>query len=221
MDAQIEALQEARFDSWGEINRYRLRAVLQHAGESVLDLGCSTGAYVTYLNAEGYKACGVDLLADTAWTQGVERRYIKATAVELPFPNEAFDTVLAFEVLEHVPQAKRGLAEIHRVCRRNVILSVPDCRTPEDMLRAGMIYAHWRDQSHRNFFTKNSLRDALEGAGFQVESIAGINPILPDFLVLRSLRVPFKLAYLASRVLRRIPFRRQYTMTLLMVAKRI
>jgi SAM-dependent methyltransferase len=221
IDARVEALQKARIDSWGEINRYRLRAVLQHAGTSLLDVGCSSGAYVAHLNADGYDAYGIDLLADAAWIQGVGRRYSRGAAVKLPFANEAFDTVLAFEVLEHIPEVHRGLAEFHRVCRQNVVVSVPDCETPEDILRAGMIYAHWRDRTHCNFFTKDSLGKVLEQAGFQVGSIKRVNPILPDFLVLRSLYVPFKLAYFASRVLRRIPFRRQYEMTLLAVANRL
>jgi SAM-dependent methyltransferase len=221
MDAQIEALQSARLEGWGEINRYRLRAVLQHAGTSLLDVGCSTGAYVAHLNGGGYDAYGMDLLADAAWMQGVGYRCVQGAAVELPFADEAFDTVLAYEVLEHIPEVHRSLAELYRVCRHNIILSVPDCEMPEDILRSGMIYAHWRDRTHRNFFTHDSLRMVLEHAGFQVESITRINPVLPDFLVLRSLYVPFKLAFFISRVLRRVPFRRQYCMTLLAVANRI
>jgi ubiquinone/menaquinone biosynthesis C-methylase UbiE len=221
MDAQMEALQEARLEGWGEINRYRLRAVLRHAGTSLLDVGCSTGAYVAHLNGGGYDAYGIDLLADAAWMQGVGYRCVQGAAVELPFADEAFDTVLAFEVLEHIPELHKGLAELYRVCRQNVILSVPDCETPEDILRAGMTYAHWRDRTHRHFFTQDSLRKVLEQTGFQVESTTRINPILPDFLVLRSLYVPFKLAYFASRVLRRLPFRKKYCMTLLAIAKRI
>jgi SAM-dependent methyltransferase len=221
IDAQIEALQKARIEGWGEINRYRLRAVLRHAGTSLLDVGCSTGAYVAHLNAGGYDAYGIDLLADTAWIPGVGYRCAQGAAIELPFADEAFDTVLAFEVLEHIPEPHKGLAEFFRVCRQNIILSVPDCETPEDTLRAGMIYAHWRDRTHYNFFTQDSLGKVLEQAGFHVESITRINPILPDFLVLRSFYFPFKPAFFISRVLRRIPFRRQYCMTLLAVANRI
>ena len=221
IDTQIEALQRARIASWGKVNLYRLRAVLQYAGDSILDVGCSTGAYVAHLNANGYHAYGLDLLADAAWTQGADHRYIEGTATELPFPNKAFDTVTAFEVLEHIPEPHKALAEFHRVCQLNAIITVPDCETPQDMLRAGMTYAHWRDRTHCNFFTQSSLRDVLERAGFEVELITHINPILPDFLILRSLHVPFKLGYFAARVLRRIPFRRQYFMTLLAVANRV
>jgi ubiquinone/menaquinone biosynthesis C-methylase UbiE len=221
IDSQIDALHRARIDSWGKVNLYRLRAVLRYAGNSILDVGCSTGSYVVYLNDNGYKAYGLDLLADAAWLRGNERRYTNGSARELPFPNQTFDTVAAFELLEHIPEPDVVLAGFHRVCRQNVILTVPDCETPVDILRAGMTYAHWRDRTHCNFFTQESLRNALEQAGFEVASITQINPILPDFLILRSFHIPFGLAYFASRVLRRIPFKRQYFMTLLAIANKL
>jgi len=43
----------------------------------------------------------------------------------LPFPDDAFDLVLAIEVLEHVPSPDAALREIARVARADVVLSVP------------------------------------------------------------------------------------------------
>jgi hypothetical protein len=97
---------------------------------------------------------------------------------------------------------------------------VPDCETPDGILRAGLVYAHWRDRTHRTFFTVDSLGDLLKQAGFRLVSLRRINAILPDYPVLRSLYVPPRLAYAAARALRRIPFRAQYCMTLLAVAAR-
>lgn len=47
------------------------------------------------------------------------------SAHRLPFPAGAFDLVLAIEVLEHVPHPRSAVAEIARVCRGQVIASVP------------------------------------------------------------------------------------------------
>ncbi len=213
-------LQAARIESWGRVNRHRLGAVLRHAGPSVLDVGCSGGGYVEALAAKGYRAWGLDLLAEANWRQGAGRGYATGDACALPFRAGAFDTVVAFEVLEHVPDPGLALAEFHRVGRRNLVLSVPDCETPDGILRAGLVYAHWRDRTHRTFFTSGSLAGALTGAGFRLLSLRRINAILPDYPVLRSFYVPPRLAYQAARVLRRIPFRAQYHMTLLAVAAR-
>ncbi len=43
----------------------------------------------------------------------------------LPFRDDQFDLVLAIEVLEHVPFPELALAEIARVARRHVVVSVP------------------------------------------------------------------------------------------------
>jgi len=48
-----------------------------------------------------------------------------ASALSLPFPDRSLDLVLAIEVLEHVDDPGAALAEIARVARRDVVLSVP------------------------------------------------------------------------------------------------
>lgn len=220
-NSQIAALKEARIQSWGRINQYRLKAVKKYAGQSILDVGCSTGSYVNRLNEMGFKAYGLDLLADEGWKTSAEQMMIAGSATELPIVADAVDTVICFEVLEHVPQPEKALAEIHRVCRNNLILTVPDCEMPAEMLRAGMVYAHWRDRTHCNLFTRKSLGEILSQNGYRVELMTHINPIRPDFLILRSFYAPEMLAALLSRITRRIPLRKQYHMTLLAVASKV
>jgi len=214
-------LQGARLPSWGEVHRRRLRAVLNHAGATVLDVGCSSGRYVRVLRAKGYRAIGLDLLADPQWLGVANRPYVAASALNLPFGSEAFETVIAFETLEHLQEPELTLAEFHRVSSKNVILSVPDCETPEALLRSGLVFSHWHDRTHRTFFTKTSLLEALRKSGYRPLYTERIIPILVDYPVLRSFRVPPRLAYPIARLLGRIPFRARYRMSLLVVAERV
>jgi ubiquinone/menaquinone biosynthesis C-methylase UbiE len=54
-------------------------------------------------------------------------------ATRMPFVDDSIDLVIGLEVLEHVPQPERALADIARVCRGSVVLSVPR----EPIWRAG------------------------------------------------------------------------------------
>jgi ubiquinone/menaquinone biosynthesis C-methylase UbiE len=182
-----------------------------------LDVGCSSGNYVHLLRTRGYRAVGLDLLADPQWSEG----FVSGNALALPFANAIFDTVIAFETLEHLADPARALAEFRRVACRNVILSVPDCATPADLLQGGLTFAHWRDQTHRTFFTRSSLLNMLDVSGYRLLLVERIIPVLIDYPVLRSYHVPRYLAYQAARLLGRIPFRTRYGMALLAVAERV
>jgi SAM-dependent methyltransferase len=48
-----------------------------------------------------------------------------ASIYDLPFDDRAFDLVVCCEVLEHLDEPERGLAEAARVARRAVLLSTP------------------------------------------------------------------------------------------------
>jgi len=221
IDGQIKELQAARLQSWGRINKYRLRAILKYSGSAILDVGCSTGSYVRYLNKIGHKALGLDLLSDANWKNNKEKPYMVGSALQIPFTNRAFDTVLSFELLEHVRQPDIAIKEMYRVCRNNIILSVPDCELSPDMLKSGVILAHWRDRTHCNYFTTELIKNLLEQNGFQLELLTRINPIRPDYLVFKSLHIPDNLAKFLSRLTRRIPLRKQFFMSVLAVANKV
>jgi ubiquinone/menaquinone biosynthesis C-methylase UbiE len=98
-------------------------------GGTILDLGAGEGeiAARTGCRFPGATLVAVDL-PDPAlarlW-QGRGWSAVFADAGRLPFPDRAADLVLALEVLEHLPDPAAALAEIARVARGPVVLSVP------------------------------------------------------------------------------------------------
>lgn len=49
--------------------------------------------------------------------------YVKlGDATAMNFPNDSFDIIYCFHVLEHIPQYNKSLSEIHRVLRRGGVL---------------------------------------------------------------------------------------------------
>jgi SAM-dependent methyltransferase len=101
----------------------------ERAPATVLEVGVGEGEVAARVR-ERYPAAtvtGVDL-PDPALAAEWRARGIVALfgdIAHLPFPSGAFDLVLAVEVLEHVPDPAAGLAELARVSRGDLVLSVP------------------------------------------------------------------------------------------------
>jgi ubiquinone/menaquinone biosynthesis C-methylase UbiE len=140
-----------------------LKWVRERAGAEILDLGCGTGGYCLALAREGFRCTGADVNAayvGRAREAGVDAHVIRP-GEPLPFAERSFDTVLLFEVLEHVPDHAALLREARRVARRNVLVTVPN-NGAEPLLRAASLaFDHMLDVDHVHFFTKESLEQAL------------------------------------------------------------
>lgn len=87
---------------------------------SVLDVGCDT-APLRKLLGDGTKYYGIDIGGEPDEVVNLEE------TARLPFEDGHFETVVCFEVLEHLDALHRVLDEIFRVAKTNVILSLPNC----------------------------------------------------------------------------------------------
>lgn len=104
--------------------RKRLRFLMRHgavAGTRLLDCGCGAGQYVVALRQAGLKAFGVEFQAEKvarARASGIPSDWILRGDLErLPYADHSFDAAFLNEVLEHVPDDRRALAEVWRVLR--------------------------------------------------------------------------------------------------------
>lgn len=87
----------------------------------LLDVGCGQRPYEKTFFAGADQYIGCDYLSDRS------RPDVVCSALDLPFPDDSFDTVVSTEVLEHVPNPQRALREMHRVLKPGgfLILSTP------------------------------------------------------------------------------------------------
>ena len=181
----------------------RLRAIRDFAGPRILDVGCGSGAYVLSLSSE-FDIHGIDHQEFASWKE-TPARFRVAAADNLPFDDGAFDTLLSFECVEHLANPAEALREYYRVSRKNLILTVPNCTISEGMKRSNLLYSHWGDPSHAQFFTLPSISAAVEKAGFRVAHAGLINQInpLPFFLEWLGVRnaLGLKIASRASKML--------------------
>ena len=93
-------------------------------GETLLDIGCNWGRWTISAARAGYRPIGVDPSFEAisaarriATQLDLDVRYVVADARRLPFPDELFDVVFSYGVLQHFSKADVAAAvdEIARV----------------------------------------------------------------------------------------------------------
>lgn len=100
--------------------------------ESILDVGCGEGVLSASWAERLPRATVVGLDLPDPGLQALWRarqlpnlRFVSGRAEELPFADCEFDLMAAIETLEHLADPGRGLAEMARVTRRHLLISVP------------------------------------------------------------------------------------------------
>lgn len=89
----------------------------------LVDLGCGAGLLAPHLAGKGYRHVGVDLTRsalDLAAAHGVT--VVRADATAVPLADGCADVVSAGELLEHVPDWRRVVAEACRLLRPGGLL---------------------------------------------------------------------------------------------------
>ena len=104
------------------IGERALRGFAAREGDVVLDLGTGIGAMVSQLlrHFPGIRVVGLDRqrsALQTAQANHPQAIFVVGDAMELPFPDGAFDHVHGSWIIEHVPDQLGALREVRRVLR--------------------------------------------------------------------------------------------------------
>jgi SAM-dependent methyltransferase len=149
------------------------------APDSVLDIGCGEGV-LTLEWAERLgdgRVVGIDLddpkLRDEWAARSRPNLEFRAEdATSLSFGNDEFDLAAAIEVLEHVPSPEATLAEMARVARRWLLVSVP--REPLwrglNMARGAYLRDLGNTPGHLNHWSKRAFVSLLSRYGTVAEA---------------------------------------------------
>jgi SAM-dependent methyltransferase len=104
------------------------------SGRELLDFGCGDGAFSYEMSRHGAKLSGIDLSAEAIGFAnrrhgelGTGGEFFLESCYETHFPDCSFDGVLSTDVIEHVQDQQRFLAEISRVLRPGgfAVISTP------------------------------------------------------------------------------------------------
>lgn len=188
-----------------ELAHRRVRALAAELGMPLeglrlLDVGCSSGAFLASARKLGCRVQGVEpatRAAESARAQGLE--VFNGTLDAARFPSSSFDAATLFEVIEHLVAPIDLLQEIGRVLRPGGVLLVGTGNAASWTVRS--LGAHWdyfsidRHGGHISFFNPGSMRLAAQRAGFTTIRIETRNVNLQERHRRRSLR------YRASKLL--------------------
>ncbi|MBI3921260.1 MAG: class I SAM-dependent methyltransferase [Armatimonadetes bacterium] len=142
----------------------------RYPGGSVLDVGCGLGKKTAALRDRGLNAVGLEPYEHACETArkhyGLE--VVCSTLQEAPFPDNSFDAVTLFEVLEHVPDPVGDLRRIHALLKPggSVCVKVPNLAA----FQARMLGRWWHQLDvprHLQDFSPRSLRYGFAQAGFK------------------------------------------------------
>jgi SAM-dependent methyltransferase len=139
----------------------------------LLDFGCGRGALIGELQQLGIEAYGLEL--DSAIIrESIPRQRIGAIVLydgsfPAPFEDGRFRSIMCSEVLEHVPDYQSAIRDIARLAIETVIFTVPDMSAIPIGFRHGAVPWHLLEGTHVNFFTQQSLKQALQAHFSKIE----------------------------------------------------
>jgi SAM-dependent methyltransferase len=152
-------------------------------GSQVVDVGCADGHLARALAAANIDVIGVepeqylrDRFQRHAATAGPGRATVVAGTVEqLPFDSQSVSAVTITEVLEHVDDPGRAMAELHRIMRPGGVLclSVPTAFTERLFWRLHPQYPV--NTTHVRIFTRARLSELIRRARFEIVTWEGRN----------------------------------------------
>lgn len=157
------------------------RKLALRPGMKVLDAGCGGGRHLSEaFRMKGVSVVGIDLNRDDALKAHNTTKIMRhagedgggcalvmvSDVTRLPFADASFDIVICSEVLEHIPDHCRAVAEIVRVLKpgKSLVVSVPRY-LPERICWALSEAYHNEEGGHIRIYRKKELIALLEAAG--------------------------------------------------------
>lgn len=125
-------------------------------GKKMLNIGCGFGWFEFHMVDRGCAyICGTEITEEDLQTAKNGFQHDRVTfklgnALELPFPDGAFDTVVSWDVIEHIPPhtEKQMLAEIGRVLNRGGVFYLS---TPYRCASSMFLDPAWWLAKHRHY----------------------------------------------------------------------
>lgn len=145
----------------------------------LLDIGCNEGRGLALYRRNGFAPEGLELNANAAAVARARGFTVHEADLAQFDPLAPFDVAVLSNVLEHAPDPRAMLADVHRILRPGgeVWISLPNSRS---WLRAvfGRTWINWHVPFHITHFAAPRLTSLLREAGFAVVASRQVTPAL-------------------------------------------
>lgn len=176
--------------------------------KTVLDVGCGFGwAELLFSKHHPKKMIGMDYSEECL---SIARKFKHPSysfkvgnALELPFKDNTFDTVMTWEVLEHIPKhtEERMFSELYRVLKPGGHLFLS---TQHRSFFSTVLDPAWWLVGHRHY-SQNNIREFAKKSGFTVNELYAKGGFFAIFGILNM--------YISKWIFRRPPFFHSFFVT--------
>lgn len=156
-------------------------------GGHVLDAGCSAGYLSERLVDRGSTVVGLELDPEAAErARGVCEQVLvgDVETMDLPFEPGSFDAVVCGDLIEHLRDPQAFLTRVRPLLRSGGRLALTTPNVANWTIRLQLLFGRFEytelgilDRTHVHLFTRRSLIEAVEGAGYVVDDVDFTVPV--------------------------------------------
>lgn len=147
--------------------------------DTYLDVGCGTGGAAMFAARQGSRVIATDVNPDSIAALDAKLRTLATAECRclvsdtdpLPLPDGTATRITCAEVLEHVPDPPRFIAELVRVGAPDALylLTVPDPAS-EAIQQDLAAESYWREPNHVRIFARDEFAKLVSDAGLRIEA---------------------------------------------------
>lgn len=144
----------------------------------VLDIGCGSGVSLLEIQALGAEAYGTEEDRNVEKiAQALGLKIFFGDIMQAGYPDQFFDTITMSQLLEHISDPVQFLKNVKTKLKPTgqVVMSFPNIDGSQQQ-HTGRKWINWHIPFHVNFFTRQSIQQVAEQAGFTIQTVRTITP---------------------------------------------
>lgn len=189
-----DAYRDGAYTEWAaaddirmRIAEYRLSVIRREARPGRwLDVGCAAGHFVEAAQRAGIKSEGLDISAGAISRARARGLTAHVARVEDFAPAAPFDTVTAFDVIEHTLNPGEFVDRLRGwlVPGGTLVLTLPNVRSIYPRMLTGRHWFYYVPSEHLYYFDPHTIRQLLVPRGFAVRHIRrAYKPLTLQYIV--------------------------------------